>query len=75
MAELKRQRDAIGVQLARAIGSDGGFEGESAKATWLPQRGSVAWQECALALGATDELIEQHREPEKRVLRVTMKEG
>ena len=58
-AELRK--DALENAVKAAIGEAGGIRLGEAKVTWPETKGRVQWERVARALGATDEVAEQHR--------------
>lgn len=66
----EEERDALGNRLREAIGDAQGYHGDGLKAVWREQRGRVAWQRYAEALGATGAGSEAFRGEDVRVLDV-----
>jgi putative phage-type endonuclease len=61
-------------QLVKLIGEAEGVAFDGGVATRREQRGAVDYQAVARELGACPELLERHRRPSTRVLKVTIKE-
>lgn len=70
------ERQAVARQrMCQLIGDGAGFKGADWSYRWTERRGAPAWKAIAEKLGATDELIEQHRGASFRVPTFRFKGG